>query len=44
VFLVNVPIGLAVLAPGPRVIPGDQPSANRPLDLSGLAIAVPAVL
>ena len=46
VFLVNVPIGLAVLALVPRVVPRDQPGrgpAGRRLDLMGLAIAVPAV-
>jgi MFS family permease len=55
VFLVNVPIGLAVLALAPRFIPRDErPGAARlargagvaggaRLDLAGLAIAVPAV-
>jgi MFS family permease len=44
VFLVNVPIGLAVLALVPRVVPRDEPgSGHRKLDLTGLAIAVPAV-
>jgi hypothetical protein len=44
VFLVNVPIGLAVLALVPRVMPQDQPGArSRQLDLAGLAVAVPAV-
>jgi hypothetical protein len=43
VFLVNVPIGLAVLALVPRVVPRDEPSRGRQLDLAGLAIAVPAV-
>ena len=44
VFLVNVPIGLAVLALVPRVMPRDQPGArSRQLDLAGLAVAVPAV-
>jgi MFS family permease len=44
VFLVNVPIGLAVLALVPRVMPRDEPGArSRQLDLAGLAIAVPAV-
>jgi MFS family permease len=45
VFLVNVPIGLAVLAVVPRVVPPDAagPGARRQLDLAGLAIAVPAV-
>jgi MFS family permease len=49
VFLVNVPIGLAVLALGPRFIPRDgggaraASGAGRRVDLLGLAFAVPAV-
>jgi MFS family permease len=52
VFLVNVPIGLAVLALVPRVVPADEARDGVParrsarlarLDLPGLAIAVPAV-
>jgi MFS family permease len=43
VFLVNVPIGLAVLALVPRAVPRDEPGRGRQLDLAGLAIAVPAV-
>jgi len=44
VFGVNVPIGLAVLALVPRVVPRDVPGEKRrQLDLAGLAIAVPAV-
>ncbi len=44
VFLVNVPIGLAVLALVPRVVPRDEPGGpRRQLDLAGLAVAVPAV-
>jgi MFS family permease len=46
VFLVNVPIGLAVLALVPRLVPRDEPDPGvrgRQLDLAGLAIAVPAV-
>jgi MFS family permease len=54
VFLVNVPIGLAVLALVPRVVPGDLAGGSRgvvppgqhrhrQLDLAGLAVAVPAV-
>jgi MFS family permease len=43
VFLVNVPIGLAVLALVPRLVPRDSPGRGRRLDLVGLAIAVPAV-
>src|SRR5580704_5167402 len=40
VFLVNVPIGLALV---PRVVPADAPGRGRQLDLAGLTIAVPAV-
>ena len=43
VFLVNVPIGLAVLALVRRVMPPDAPRRARRLDLAGLAVAVPAV-
>ena len=50
VFLVNVPIGIAVAALVPRVVPRDEPrpadgrgAARRRLDLAGLATAVPAV-
>jgi MFS family permease len=43
VFLVNVPIGLAVLALAPRLVPRDVQSGQRRLDLRGLSVAVPAV-
>ena len=43
VFLINVPLGAAVLALLPRVMPADTPSKSRRLDPWGLAIAVPAV-
>jgi MFS family permease len=47
VFLVNVPIGLAVLLLAPRFIPRDAVGAGsgsgRRVDLAGLAFAVPAV-
>ena len=46
VFLVNVPIGLAVLALVPRVVARDTQApagAVRRLDLAGLAVVVPAV-
>jgi EmrB/QacA subfamily drug resistance transporter len=43
VFLVNVPIGLAVLLVAPRVIPRDAAGGTRRIDVAGLAIAVPAV-
>ncbi|MGP3968957.1 MFS transporter [Streptomyces sp. 6N223] len=47
VFLVNVPIGLALLALGARVIPLDRPAAaerTRSLDLPGLTLLTAAVL
>lgn len=43
VFLVNVPIGLAVAALVPRLVPADEARGGRRLDVAGLAIAVPAV-
>jgi MFS family permease len=44
VFLVNVPVGLAVLAAG-RLLPGKGHSdGGRTLDLPGLAVLTPAVL
>src|SRR5487761_1882377 len=43
VFLVNVPIGLAVLAFG-RQLPGGRFDGVRTLDLPGLAVLTPAVL
>lgn len=43
VFLVNVPIGLAVLLVLPRVMEADVPSRSKRLDLPGLLVAVPAV-
>ena len=43
VFLVNVPIGLAVLLVLPRVMPADVPGRSKRLDLPGLLVAVPAV-
>jgi MFS family permease len=42
VFLVNVPIGLLVLALVPRVVPADVPAGTRRLDLPGLLLVVPA--
>ncbi|WP_242892329.1 MFS transporter [Actinomadura litoris] len=49
VFLVNVPIGVALLLAGPRVLPRPEPSRAggsvvRALDLPGLATLIPAVL
>ncbi|MFB8007764.1 MFS transporter [Nocardia sp. NPDC056000] len=43
VFLVNVPIGLALLAVAPRILPSIA-RTDRKLDLAGLAVLTPAVL
>ncbi|MEU6949650.1 MFS transporter [Streptomyces sp. NPDC046316] len=46
VFLVNVPIGLVLLALGARVLPRDtrtEPERSRPLDLPGLVLLAAAV-
>jgi MFS family permease len=46
VFLVNVPVGLAVLALAARRVPADTRASGGPsrtLDLPGLTVAVPAV-
>jgi len=43
VFLVNVPVGLLVLASG-RLLPGGRFDGVRLLDLRGLAVLTPAVL
>ena len=43
VFMVNVPIGVALIALVPRLLPQDAPTQRRRLDLYGLAVAVPAV-
>jgi EmrB/QacA subfamily drug resistance transporter len=43
VFLVNVPVGLAVAVAVPRLVTRDERKGSRRLDLAGLAIAVPAV-
>ncbi|MEU6988807.1 MFS transporter [Streptomyces sp. NPDC046324] len=46
VFLVNVPIGLALLALGARVLPRDvrtEPERSRSLDLPGLVLLAAAV-
>ncbi|MEU5162909.1 MFS transporter [Streptomyces sp. NPDC020875] len=44
VFLVNVPIGAALLVLGARLLPRDRPGrAARPLDLPGLALLAAAV-
>ncbi|MFI5778827.1 MFS transporter [Nocardia sp. NPDC051570] len=44
VFLVNVPIGLALLAVAPRILPAATVRMRRTLDLAGLAVLTPAVL
>ncbi|MEU2249391.1 MFS transporter [Streptomyces sp. NPDC019224] len=43
VFMINLPIGLVLIALVPRLLPKDVPSGNRRLDLVGLALATPAV-
>jgi MFS family permease len=42
VFLVNVPVGLAVAAAVQRLVTRDETRGSRRVDLAGLAIAVPA--
>jgi hypothetical protein len=44
VFLVNVPIGAALLAAGPRLLPRDAGPRGGDLDLRGLLTLSPAVL
>jgi MFS family permease len=44
VFLVNVPIGAALLAFGARSLPAGRGEPGRSLDLPGLALLTPAVL
>ncbi len=44
VFLVNVPIGLALLAIAPGILPALTARTDRKLDLAGLAVLTPAVL
>jgi EmrB/QacA subfamily drug resistance transporter len=43
VFLVNVPVGVAILLLLPRVMPADAPARSKRLDLPGLAVVIPAV-
>ncbi|HWE89347.1 MAG TPA: MFS transporter [Pseudonocardiaceae bacterium] len=43
IFLVNVPIGIVVVALAPVLVPADPARGARKLDLVGLAFAVPAV-
>ncbi|MGH3202847.1 MAG: MFS transporter [Streptosporangiaceae bacterium] len=44
VFLVNVPIGVALLAVGARALPHGRGEPGRTVDLPGLALLTPAVL
>jgi len=44
VFLVNVPIGVVLLAAGARALPHGRGEAGRTVDLPGLALLTPAVL
>jgi hypothetical protein len=44
VFLVNVPIGVALVAVGLRALPHGKGEPGRTLDLPGLALLTPAVL
>ena len=44
VFLVNVPIGVILLAAGWRMLPAGHPQPGRGLDLAGLLTLSPAVL
>jgi hypothetical protein len=44
VFLVNVPIGAALVLAGARLLPAGRGEAGRGLDLAGLALLIPAVL
>jgi MFS family permease len=44
VFFVNVPIGLALLALAGRIVPRDQPTPGRRLDLPGLVALAATVL
>jgi MFS family permease len=44
IFLVNVPIGLVLLAAGTRLLPTNRPDASTGLDLPGLLTLSPAVL
>ncbi len=44
VFLVNVPIGLALLLAGARLLPAGRGDEGRGLDVPGLLLLIPAVL
>ena len=41
-FLVNVPLGVVLMALVPRLVPADEPGGSRRLDVLGLAIAASA--
>jgi MFS family permease len=43
IFMVNVPIAVVILALLPRLLPADAPAGSRRLDVSGLAVSLPAV-
>ncbi|MCE6995511.1 MFS transporter [Saccharothrix sp. S26] len=43
VFWLNVPVGLAVLALAPRLVPGGQRDRNRRLDLVGMLALTPGL-
>ncbi|MBO2452940.1 MFS transporter [Actinomadura barringtoniae] len=44
IFLINVPVGLAMLALGPRLMPADVRGERKRLDLGGVALLSAAVL
>ncbi|WP_214409502.1 MFS transporter [Sphaerisporangium fuscum] len=44
IFLINVPVGVALLVIGLRCLPADQPSRGRRLDLGGVVALSAAVL
>jgi MFS family permease len=44
VFLVNVPIGVALLVVGRRVLPRAEPAVRSPLDLRGTAVLAAAMV
>jgi predicted MFS family arabinose efflux permease len=44
VFLVNVPIGVALLAAAPRILPTDVPEGSKHVDLRGVASLSAAVV
>ena len=44
IFLINVPVGILLAVLVPRLVPADQPTAARRLDLIGLAMSTCAVL